>query len=273
MSQQIDPTTVAPATATAPKVHGDVSYGSTAAHQLDVYRPEPTDTSPAGGAPVLVVVHGGAWQHGDKAMPAVVDNKVTHWVPRGYVVVSVNYRLDPPDPLQQAEDVAQALAFVQTHATDWGGDGERVVLLGHSSGAHLVSLLASDPTIATDQGARPWLGTVALDSAAFDVERIMKRRHFRFYDRVFRNDEQYWRRASPLHRLQAAPGPMFIVCSSERRASCPQARAFAAKAKTLGGRVTVLPVSLPHRDVNAQLGARGSYTAAVDDFLQSLGLP
>ncbi|MEM7155178.1 MAG: alpha/beta hydrolase [Myxococcota bacterium] len=269
MSQQLEPTTVA----IAHTKHADVSYGTTAAHRLDVYRPESTETTPTGGAPILVVVHGGAWQYGDKATPAVVDNKVAHWVPRGYVVVSVNYRLDPPDPIQQAEDVAQALAFVQTHAADWGGDGERVVLLGHSSGAHLVSLLAADRSIAADHGARPWLGTVALDSAAFDVERIMKRRHFRFYDRAFRDDEQYWRLASPLHRLGEAPDPMFIVCSSERRASCPQARAFMAKARTLGGRVTVLPVSLSHRDTNIQLGTEGPYTAAVDDFFQSLGLP
>ena len=61
-------------------------------------------------------------------------------------------RVELPDgpaasPLEQTEDVGRALAFVQANARSWGGDGARVVLMGHSSGAHLVALLTAAPAV------------------------------------------------------------------------------------------------------------------------------
>jgi arylformamidase len=90
---------------------------------------------------------------------------------------------------------------------------------------------------------------------------------------VFREDPTYWRNASPIHRLSAAPKPVFVVCSNERRDSCAQARGFVDKVTGLGGRAEVFPVALSHQDINVQLGTAGQYTNAVDAFLQSLGLP
>lgn len=246
----------------------DVEYGPGSAHRLDVYRPQN-----AAEAPIAVLVHGGAWQKGDKAEPAFISRKAEHLVGRGFVVASVNYQLEPPDPLRQANDVAKALAFVQAEASKWGGDAQRTVLIGHSSGAHLVALLAADPTLAYEHGAKPWLGTVALDSAALNVERIMNRRHFPFYDRVFKDDPALWRSASPWHRLRTAPAPMLLVCSSQRLVSCAQARAFAEKVDTLGGRARVAEIDLSHRELNAMLGAPGPYTETVDSFLRTLELP
>jgi len=246
----------------------DLAYGPDPAHRMDVYLPKVPQN-----APVLFMVHGGAWMYGDKAASGVVSNKISYWLPKGYILVSVNYRLSPPEPLQQAEDVAKALAFAQSQARLWGADEARFVVVGHSSGAHLVSLLASDPSIALGQGAKPWLGTVALDSAAFDVGKIMGTRHFAFYDRVFRDDPSYWRNASPIHRLKTAPKPMLAVCSSERRISCPQAQSFVDKVIALGGQAKVVPIAKSHAAINHDLGLPGPYTEAVDAFMRSLGLP
>ena len=247
----------------------DIAYGPDAAQRMDVYLPEhPT------AAPVILMVHGGGWRRGDKAMGSVVTNKVARWLPEGYVVISVNYRLAPQaGPLEQSEDVALALAFAQSKAASWGADPARFVLMGHSAGAHLVALLAADPTIATRQHAQPWLGTVPLDSAAFDVVQIMQHPHLPLYDPIFKNDPALWRAASPQHRLTHAPAPMLIVCSSKRRDACPQAQAFADAATTLGGNVAVLPVDLTHREVNLTLGQDSAYTDSVASFLRSLGLP
>jgi acetyl esterase/lipase len=247
----------------------DVVYGPDAAQRMDVYLPQ----HPA-AAPVIFMVHGGGWRRGDKAMGAVVTNKVAHWLPLGYVVVSVNYRLAPQaSPLEQADDVAVALAFAQSNAASWGADPARLVLMGHSAGAHLVALLAADPGIATRQHAQPWLGTVALDSAAFDVVRIMEGPHLPLYDPIFKDDPALWRAASPLHRLIHAPAPILLVCSSKRRDSCPQAQTFADKVTALGGQVTILPVDLTHRDINLTLGQDGAYTDSASSFLRALGLP
>lgn len=250
-------------------VERDIAYGEDTAQRLDVYRP-----ARAEGAPVMFMVHGGGWRLGDKGMLRSVRNKVTHWVGKGYVLISVNYRMVPAArPLEQAHDVARALAFAQDRARSWGGDAARFVLVGHSSGAHLVSLLTADAALVTSLGVKPWLGTVSLDSAAFDVVEIMQGRHYGLYDAAFGAVPDDWRKASPTHQLKdRLSAPLLAVCSSRRGDSCPQARAFAAKAATLGGRVSVLPVDLSHGDLNDQLGTAGPYTDGVESFLRTLGL-
>ncbi|WP_232834525.1 alpha/beta hydrolase [Rhodoferax ferrireducens] len=113
----------------------DLPYGQDERQRMDVYLP-PAIAAPGANtpnAPILVMVHGGAWMVGNKAMPKVVENKVAWWVKqKGYIFVSVGYRLSPQvDPLVQARDVAGALAKTQALAASWGGrSGE-----SHSHGA------------------------------------------------------------------------------------------------------------------------------------------
>jgi arylformamidase len=248
------------------RVVRDVSYGSDPRQRFDVYAP-----TQAHDAPVILLVHGGAWMFGDKAALGVIENKVARWVPRGIIVVSIDYRMLPEAPvLQQARDVARALAFAQYHASSWGGDPRRFILMGHSAGAHLVSLVSAEPSLAREQGASPWLGTVALDSAAYDVARIMKGSHLRFYDRVFGNDPSVWAAVSPKQQLEARIAPFLAVCSSKREDSCPQARDFVAKADSFGTRAQLLEEDRTHEEINEDLGTASDYTAQVEAFLGSL---
>ena len=250
-------------------LHRDLPYGTAPAQRMDVYAPAGVQ-----GAPVLLLVHGGGWRHGDKAQAALVEHKVAHWTRKGYVVVSVNYRMLPEaDPLQQAHDVARALAEAQRRAGSWGGDADRFVLMGHSAGAHLVALLAADPALPRSEGARPWRGTVALDSAAYDVVETMEGRHPKLYDEAFGRERSDWEAASPAHRLlasRAQPQPMLLVCSSGRQLPCPQAEAHARRLAARGGQVQVLPQQLTHREINQQLGLPGDYTAQVERFIDAL---
>ena len=250
------------------RVERDLAYGVEPAQCLDVYLPAQVP------GPVIVLVHGGAWATGDKAVPALVDGKVGHWLPMGVVVVSVNYRLLPQaDPLEQARDVAGALAFVQRRAATWGADTSQLVLMGHSTGAHLVALLAADEELGSREGAKPWLATVLLDSAALDVVRLMQGPHMRFHDRAFGPAPEYWRQASPLHRLRGKPTPMLLVHSSDRHDSREQALQFAAAVEARSGRAKVLSVPLSHAEINARLGEDAAYTVQVDTFLRYLGWP
>lgn len=249
-------------------VQRDVAYGPAQGQQLDVYLPPH-----AHDAPVLLLVHGGAWMIGDKASRRFIRDKVAHWVTAGAIVVSTNYRMQAPvDPRREVEDVARALAWVQRHAPNWGGNPQDVTLVGHSAGAHLVALLTAAPGIARGQGATSWAGTVALDSAAYDLVRLMNAPHRRFYDRVFGSDPSFWRAMSPTLRVRAATPPMLLVCSTRRETSCSQARAFAARAKSLGSRVTVMPVDMTHEQINRDLGAGNDYTHRIDAAMQALGL-
>jgi arylformamidase len=245
------------------KLVRDVAYGSDRAQRFDVYIPRD-----AAGAPVIFMVHGGGWKHGDKAMERVVENKVAYWSARGFILVSADYRMLPEaDVLTQARDVASALAAAQAKAAGWGGDPARFILMGHSAGAHLVALLSSSPQL---RGPLRWLGTVALDSAAFDIEQIMQGRHMRLYDEPFGKDPAYWRAVSPYAQLTQAGVPMLAVCSSRRDDSCAQARRYAARAGALGMRVQVLAQDLSHMEINETLGQQGAYTQAVDQFMRAL---
>jgi len=253
----------------AVRVERDLAYGSDPAQRLDAYLPAGAPT----GA-ILVIVHGGAWTIGDKANPAVIAAKVAHWLPAGVVVVSVNYRLLPrADVLQQAADVARAIAFTQGRAALWGADAARLVVLGHSTGAHLVALLAADPALAEPEGATPWLATVLLDSAALDVPEVMRAPHRPLYDRVFGTVEAEWQALSPLQRLRARPAPLLIVHSDRRPDAAAASHRFAAAVASWGGRAEVHEEALSHAEINARLGLRNACTERVDAFLTSVGVP
>ena len=246
----------------------DIPYGSDGRQRMDVFLPD----APR-GAPILLMVHGGAWMVGDKSMSRVVDAKVAHWVgDRGFIVVSVNYRMVPQvDVMTQARDVAAAMAAVQARAADWGGDASRLVLMGHSAGAHLAGLLSADPALVAAQGARLWRGTVVLDSAAIDTVRLMSQRHARFYDRVFGADPASWRSVSPTAVLTSRAVPTLVVCSTLRRDdSCGQATVFVDRARSVGARSELLPQPLDHASINGELGRPGPYTASVDAFIDRL---
>jgi acetyl esterase/lipase len=142
--------------------------------------------------------------------------------------------------------------------------------MGHSAGAHLVTLLATSPTLAADLPLTPWLGVVSIESGALDVVEIMHGRHARVYARAFGADTAYWRAVSPMHALSQPTRPTLLVCSIRRPESCERADRFAAKATALGGRASVLREDLSHADADARLGLDPGYTAAVDAFIRTL---
>lgn len=247
----------------------NIHYGSSNQQTLDVHGAG--DGLNMAEKPILVMVHGGGWRFGDKDSRAVVQNKVAHWVDRGFVFISINYRLLPEsEPLEQAKDVASALVYIQQHAKEWGASPELMIVMGHSAGAHLVSLLATQPQhfAAT---LKPWLGTVALDSAAYDVVSLMKSNPPRLYRQAFGQDEANWIQNSPWHQLKQTTSPFLAVCSSKRPDHpCVQAAQFITKLQSFGGQAMLLEQDLSHREINLELGKSSCYTQQVDVFIDSL---
>ncbi|MCP1582368.1 alpha/beta hydrolase [Pseudoxanthomonas mexicana] len=243
----------------------DVAYGDDQRQRYDVYLPAQPQH-----APVILFVHGGGWANGNKDNPGVVENKAAYWLPKGYVLVSINYRMRPDTaPIDQARDVARALADVQQRAPSWNADPANVLLMGHSAGAHLAALVGASSTLWRDAGAARPRGVVSLDSGALDVPQTMKKPPLpRIYDAAFGRNPADWIAASPYHQLTRDAVPMLFVCSSRRQDACPQGRAMAEKAKTLGVAMEVLPEDLSHGEVNHLLGAPSAYTEAVDTFIQ-----
>jgi acetyl esterase/lipase len=120
----------------------DVAYGPDPANVLDVWRHPalPDDAR----APVLLQIHGGAWSSGSKAADA--HPLMAAMVGRGWVCVSVDYRLGPAERWPaQIVDVKRALAWTRAHIAEHGGDPDRIAITGGSSGAHLAALAALTP--------------------------------------------------------------------------------------------------------------------------------
>jgi acetyl esterase/lipase len=248
-------------------MYKDISYGPDRAHKLDVYTRDEFDN-----APIIFMVHGGAWKLGDKESSSVIKNKIERWLPAGFVFISINYRLMPraTDPVQQVDDVRNALITAQQRATEWGGDPEKFILMGHSAGAHLAGLVAASVNKHVSQGGKRWLGSVLLDSAALDVPSIMNKRHYDFYDDAFGTNPGFWVKASPYHQLKSDAPPVLITCSSSRRGACEQANAYADKANSLGVRASVISKDLSHKQMNENLGDSNDYTNSVESFFSSL---
>lgn len=117
-----------------------------------------------GPHPVLLYAHGGGWTSGTPT-DGLEDLGVSEVIDHGWAIASIGYRLADPatgvTAQHQRDDVAAVLGWIRTAGPDVGL-GDRVVAMGHSSGAHIVALAAADaaPT------ARP--DTVVLVSGVFD---------------------------------------------------------------------------------------------------------
>ncbi len=118
---------------------------------VDIHAP-----ADACGAPVVMWVHGGGYQKGDKAQQ--MKDKVRLFNEHGWILVSVNYRLTAPGQPGSAQfpdhfdDVAAAVAWVHDTIAGYGGDPASVALLGHSAGADIVANVADNPTYLAAHG-------------------------------------------------------------------------------------------------------------------------
>lgn len=178
-------------------------------HTLDLYRPA------AAGWPVIVFVHGGNWDSGDKNYRAggadVYANIGRFYAARGVGVAVINYRLQPGVRWPaQVDDVRAAVAWVRANVGRYGGLPDRVYAMGHSAGAHLASLAALTTAGA---GLR---GVIAVSGAALDLadERTYQLGADRdYYRQRFQDGDQTdaWRRRASPAQLVPTPAPPFLI--------------------------------------------------------------
>jgi acetyl esterase/lipase len=125
-----------------------IAYAKGARHTLDVCRPKS-----ATAAPVIVFFYGGGWRSGSKRTYRYVAKALAR---RGYVAVLPDYRIYPqaryPDFL---DDGAQAVRWVKDNVKRFGGDPQKIFLMGHSAGAHIAAMLAIDATWLQKVGLTP----------------------------------------------------------------------------------------------------------------------
>jgi len=235
-----------------------LSYGSDPAQVLDLWVPKG-----AKAAPLVLYVHGGGWKRGSKDT-AMGNALPGHLVGQGYAFASINYRLVPQATVeQQASDVAQALAFVLGKAAGMGIDRSRVVITGHSAGAHLVALVGTDEQYLRKAGLSfaDVDGVMPNDGAAYDVPKQMAQAG-RFmsdtYKQAFGTDPARQKALSPVFHAAAPNAPRFLLLHVQREDGVVQANDLAAALKRGGSRVEV--GSFPgkglqgHAEINRKLG-------------------
>ena len=175
--------------------------------------------------PLVLLVHGGSWVSGDKA--GFEMRIVPWWLKLWFVAAPVNFRLasriNQPlsvAPRDQAGDVAAALAWLISQADTYKIDREKIVILGYSSGAHLVALLATDENILREAGVDEThvKGVISFDVHAYDVPYALKlmvgskvEQNMRLIRHLFGNTKEEQLNGSPIHFVDKWASKSLIV--------------------------------------------------------------
>ena len=253
------------------KVSSTVIYGDHLRQQVDVYTPDDA----VGDAPLVMFIHGGGWQRGNHK--ATVQAKPQHFKDMGYVFASAGYRVLPDAPVeQQAADIGVALRALRAQAESGGFDPDKIVLMGHSAGAHLAALVATDPQYAGDAFAAI-KGVVLLDGAGYDVVEAAARPTMELptlYRDVFGSDPARQKALSPISHVGGKDAPHWLALYvAERAGSKAQSEALAgALAKAGKDAQAVAITGTDHGRMNRELGtdAGAAQTQAVDAFLKKV---
>jgi acetyl esterase/lipase len=216
--------------ATGIDIRADLAYGEHGRfNTLDVLGPSVPSSSPA---PVLMHLHGGGLVLGEKSVEALP--LLHHVARRGWIVVSVNYRLSPAVRWPaHVEDAKRALAWIREHIHEYGGDPSFVAVTGGSAGGMLAALLAltpNDPRLQPGfkgadtavQAAVPFYGSYEYpeeDELEYFGRLVMPRTRT--------EDPALWRDAFPMSHLRPDAPPFFVLHGShDALAPVSDARVF-----------------------------------------------
>ncbi len=240
-------------------------------NRLDLYTP--AGSASADRRPVVVYIHGGNWRAGDKLNKIAAKTRL--FTNAGYVFASINYRLSP-NPVNtkypsgrirfpaHPADVGEALAWISRNVANYGGDPTRILLLGHSAGAHLASLVATDPAYvaAFEMNPEHVIGVASLDTDAYDVRRRAtyggKSARNAIYNAFATPGEDAiwdtWSNASPIRWADRRDPRFLLVTQAGANVRVNGARAMAER---LGqGPQDVLALPYSHARINDALGSK-----------------
>lgn len=204
---------------------------------LDIFTSEVT---PPSGAPVLLHVHGGAWVVSNKEQQA--QPLLQHMAAKGWVGVSINYRLAPRDRWPaQIVDVKTAIAWVKDNIAEFGGDSDYIAITGGSAGGHLTALAAltpNDPAFQPDfedadtrvqvavphYGVYDFAGVIDIPSVRYVRDRFLAKW---VMPTSYDADPDLYRAASPLLRITPDAPDFFVIHGrNDTLVDVAQARAF-----------------------------------------------
>ena len=182
--------------AAVPVAASDLAYGPHERHRLDLYG------QPKEPAPIILFVHGGGFRIGDKAADGWQNAAVGRWAAQqGWLGAVMNYRLAPDHKWPTGgEDVVAAVDWLTAHAVQYGGDTQRIVLIGTSAGAvHVATALQVRPDLAVR-------GCVLL-SGLYGYADYDDR------DSIYYGDADQAAQHMPREAVAATPIPLMLACA------------------------------------------------------------
>ena len=166
-----DRTDLARASHSSPAQHGRIAYGAREAQQLEWFAPQAQDAHDQ-GRPMFAMLHGGWWQEGSIDDAGRYAQIVTD---AGGIHLSIGYTLTPHVTLGEIlDEVATAIDAIATHAEEFGGDPSRIVLGGHSAGAHLAAMLVTAGAGRVSDDVRGRITGLMLISGVYDLAPIVE---------------------------------------------------------------------------------------------------
>lgn len=237
-----------------------IAYGSHPLQQLDFY------SAGSGERPLLAFLHGGAWQFGDKAR-RLADRKAPFARGEGWHFASLNFRMVPEAGVaEMAADAAAGLARLVADAAMLGIDRRRIVLMGHSSGAHLAALVGTDPRYFAGAGLPmdALAGIIANDGPAYDAREPSVRAgwlHRRLIAPALPGNADLASLSPAVQAADAPNAPAFLILHAARDHGARQAERLEAALRAAGTPVErhAFPGSGAHAHVmlSRKFGAAG----------------
>ena len=184
-------------------------------HLLDVYQPKKTGGQ---ALPVVVFIHGGSWASGNKNFYSFIGRRLAK---QGVVAVVINYRLAPKVQVPaMADDCARAVAWTTRHIAEYGGDPQRIFLLGHSAGGGLAALLATKDELFARQNLpqNPVRGAILDDPAGLDMYDYLQKMQYpgdEQYLVPFGKDPAAWRQVSPMYFVTKTSPPFLLFVGGD----------------------------------------------------------
>ncbi|KAJ5368577.1 Alpha/Beta hydrolase protein [Penicillium cataractarum] len=217
----------------------DMVYGKTDTQHLRFWKANPSKSSESSKAPIIVFVHGGSWRSGTN-LDSIGSTKVGHLTELGYAFASINYTLFPTVTVEeQVQEIANSINYLVKNASDLSIDPERVVLMGHSSGAHVVTLLGTDTRYLERAGTSVSIvqAVIALDGSNYNAAAELNDNPGQIADHMldaFGTDLARLHDMSPTYHARAPNAHAFLLLHTHRHGDIRQGVEFVAALKAAG---------------------------------------
>lgn len=188
-----------------------VVYAPDRGLSLDIYRPRGGGN--ARNAPVVVFFYGGGWQRGNRGQYQFVGQR---FADNGMLAIVADYRTYPAAGFPAfMEDAADAVAWTRSHASEYGGNPQRMFIAGHSAGAQIAALLGTDAHYLAQRGIQPaqLAGVIGL-SGPYDF-------NIGEYAPVF-GDPSQWPKAMAVNFVDGDEPPFLLIQGEADRTVAPR---------------------------------------------------